>query len=127
MSVQNPRAAEVGPEAAGARTPDGAVPARGRRAVVNWVLALLTVPAAAVVVIFAVGAAMSVAACSAADCPAMGPSGLIYGVLLYGAPVVSALTIVISVFTAVRRRGFIVPLVALVLLLADFTAIAVLF
>lgn len=100
---------------------------RSRRGLVNWVLALLTVPAAALIMIFAVGAAMSVAACSAAHCPNLGPSGLLYGVLFYGAPVVAALTVVVSFFTAFRRRGHLVPLAGLALLLIDFAAIAIIF
>lgn len=100
---------------------------RRRRGVVNWVLALLTVPAAVLVMIFAVGAAMSIAACSAAQCPHLGPNGLIYGILFYGAPVVAALTIVVSFLTALRRWGFVVPVVGLALLLADVVATAMLF
>lgn len=100
---------------------------RGRRGVVNWILAALTVPAAALIMIFAVGAAMSVAACSSAQCPNLGPGGVLYGVLFYGAPVVAGLTIIASIFTALRRRGWIVPVVALALLAADFAAIAILF
>lgn len=100
---------------------------RVRRGVVNWILAALTVPAAALVMIFAVGAAMSIAACSTGQCPDLGPDGAVYGVLFYGAPVVSGLTIVASFFTALRRRGWIVPVVALALLAADFAAIAILF
>ena len=99
---------------------------KGSRAVINWVLALLTVPAAALIMVFAVGAAMSMAACSS-NCPGLGPDGIVYGILFYGAPVVAALTIIVSFFTAFRRRGFVVPLVGLALLLADFAAIALLF
>lgn len=97
------------------------------RAWVNWALALLTVPAALVVVVLAVGAAVSVAACSGAQCPNLGPHGLLYGVLLYGAPAVSVLTIVVSFFTAKLRLGLLVPLCALALLLADIAGMAVLF
>ncbi|KZS57715.1 hypothetical protein [Mycobacterium ostraviense] len=100
---------------------------RGRRILVNWVLALLTVPAAAVVMVFAVGAAMSMAACSAAQCPHLGPNGLMYGVLLYGAPVVAVSTLVASFFTASRRGGFVVPLSALALLIVDIAVTAILF
>jgi len=82
-------------------------------------LALLTALAAALVVIFDVGASVSTAACSGARCPALGPHGLAYGVLLCGAPVIAVLTIVASLFTATRRRGFLVPLWALVLLRCD--------
>ncbi|KQH76138.1 hypothetical protein AO501_30665 [Mycobacterium gordonae] len=100
---------------------------RGRRGVANWILAALTVPAAALVMIFAVGAAMSIAACSTAQCPDLGPDGVLYGVLFYGAPVIAGLTIIASFFTALRRRGWIVPVIALALLAADFATIAILF
>jgi hypothetical protein len=100
---------------------------RRRRRWINWVLALLTVPAAALVMIFGIAAAMSVAACSGAQCPKLGPSGLFYGVLLYGAPAVAALTIAISFVTATRRWGVIVPLCGLALLLADVAVMAALF
>ncbi len=100
---------------------------RGRRGVVNWILAALTVPAAALIMIFAVGAAMSMAACSSAQCPDLGPGGVLYGALFYGAPVIAGLTIIASFFTALRRRGWVVPVVALALLAADFAAIAILF
>lgn len=127
MSVQNSQAAELTPETLGGRSPQDEDSGRTRRAIVNWVLALLTVPAAILVVVFAIGAAMSMAGCSAPACPGMGPSGLVYGVLLYGAPVISVVTLVISIFTAFRRYGFIVPVIALALLLADFATIAALF
>ena len=93
----------------------------------NWALALLTVPAAALVMIFDVGAAVSTAACTGAQCPGLGPHGLMYGVLLYGAPVVAALTIVASFFTATRRRGFLVPLWSWALLLCDIALTSILF
>ena len=70
---------------------------------------------------------MSIAACSDRRCPNLGPSGLFYGVLFYGAPVVAVLTIVASIFTATRRRGFIVPLCGWALLVADIVATALLF
>ncbi len=76
-------------------------------------MALLTVPAAAVVLIFALGAVMSTAACNERQCPNLGPSGIGFGVLFYGAPVIAALAIIISFFTARRRWGMAVPLCAL--------------
>lgn len=105
---------------------DGVDHGHARRIVTNWVLALLTVPAAALIVISAVGAAMSVAACSTAECRSPGSSGPVYSVLLYGAPAVAGLTIIATVFTAYRRRGFLVPCIGLALLLADFLAITLL-
>lgn len=119
MSLQHHETTESTPEP-GTQPPAGDDPGRRRpRVRVTWALALLTVPAAALVMIFDVGAAVSTAACSGAQCPALGPHGLVYGVLLCGAPVIAALTIVASFFTATRRRGFLVPLWGLVLLLCD--------
>jgi hypothetical protein len=92
---------------------------------VNWVLALLTVVGAAVVMVFSLAAVMSTAACSDKQCPNLGPGGISFNVLFYGAPAVAALTIVISFFTARRRWGFVVPVLALALLVADITILAV--
>jgi hypothetical protein len=92
---------------------------------VNWVLALLTALAAAVVMIFALGAVMSTAACSDRQCPNLGPNGIGFDVLFYGAPIVAAAAIVISVFTARRRWGIVVPVCALALLVADIVIVAV--
>ena len=98
-----------------------------RRVWVNWAFALLTVPVAALVMIFDVGAAVSTAACTGAQCPVLGPHGLAYGVLHYGAPAIAAVTIVVSLFTATRRRGFLVPVLGLVLLLCDVAVTSMLF
>jgi hypothetical protein len=126
MSLHSKEAAQATPDQP-VQPPDSKDSGRGRRGLVNWVLALLTVPAAALIMIFAVGAVMSIAACSAPHCPDLGPDGLVYGILLYGAPVVAGLTVLASFFTAFRPRGFVVPLIGLALLLADFAAIAILF
>jgi hypothetical protein len=113
-------------------TPEtGAAPETGRRqrvrTWVNWALALLTAPAAAMVMIFGIGAVMSTAACSDMQCPNVGPSGTVYGVLYYGAPVVAALTILASFFTARRPRGVVVPLCGWALLALDAVVMAVTF
>lgn len=84
---------------------------------VNWLLALSTILGAGVVQLFAMGAVMSTSACSSPDCPK--PSGFVYGLLTYGAPVVAVAAIVLSFFTAGHRRGFVVPLVAWLLLILD--------
>jgi hypothetical protein len=90
----------------------------------NWALALLTVVGAGFVMVFALGAVMSTAACSDKQCPHLGPKGIGFDVLFYGAPVVAALTIIVSFFTAHRRWGFVVPVVALALLGADIGLLA---
>ena len=92
---------------------------------VNWALALLTVLGAAFVVIYWVGAVMSTAACSERPCQHLGPNGISPDVLLYGAPVVAALTVIVSVFTARRRWGIVVPVFALALLVTEITILAV--
>lgn len=93
----------------------------------NWVLALLTAPAAGLVIILATGAVMSVAACSTVQCPDLGPSGTLFNVMYYGAPAVAVVTILVTFFTAAKRWGIVVPLIGWALLLADVVALAVAF
>ncbi|MGA8331648.1 MAG: hypothetical protein WB777_20465 [Mycobacterium sp.] len=81
---------------------------------VNWGLALLTVVGAGIVMAVAWGAVMSTAACS--NCPNLGPSGISFNEVFYGAPVLAALTIVVSFFTAKRRWGIVVPVSVLALM-----------
>ena len=101
-------------------------PDRGKRLRLwmNWALTVLAVLGAAVVMLFALGAVMSTAACSDKPCPSLGPSGISFDVLFYGAPVVAALTLVISFFTTKRRWGVVVPVVALLLLAGDIAILA---
>jgi hypothetical protein len=68
---------------------------------------------------------MSTAACSDKACPNLGPRGISFDVLYYGAPAVAVLTIVLSIFTAKRRWGFVIPVTALALLIADIAMLAV--
>ncbi|AGZ51125.1 hypothetical protein PJK45_26660 [Mycobacterium kansasii] len=103
-----------------------AAPTRGSgqaRLWITWVLALLTVPGAAIVMLFALGAVMSTDACSESRCPNLG-AGIDFGVLFYGAPVVALLVVVVSVFTAKLRFGIAVPLVGVALLVADVAILA---
>ena len=95
-----------------------------RRLWVNWGLALLTVVGAAVVMAVALGSVMSTAACSDKQCPNLGPSGISFNVLFYGAAVVAAVTLVVSFFTARRRWGFVIPVIAIALLIADVAILA---
>jgi hypothetical protein len=99
---------------------------RGRRVWpwVNWGLALSTVPAAAIVMLFALGAVMSTDGCSDRSCPNLGRGGIDFGVAFYGAPVVAVIVIVISFFTAKRRGGIVVPLCGWALLIADVAIMA---
>ncbi|ORV57658.1 hypothetical protein AWC03_15505 [Mycobacterium europaeum] len=86
---------------------------------VNWGLALATVPAAAIVMLFALGAVMSTDGCADRSCPNLGHGGINFGVAFYGAPAVAVVVIVISLFTAKRRGGIAVPLCGWALLIAD--------
>ena len=45
--------------------------------------------------------------------------------VLYAPPVVAALTVVVSFFTAQRRWGFVVPVFALAVLIGDVATLAV--
>ncbi len=92
---------------------------------VNWGLALATVPAAAIVMLFALGAVMSTDGCSDRSCPNLGRGGIDFGDAFYGAPVVALVVIVISFFTAKRRGGVVVPLCGWALLVADVALMAV--
>jgi hypothetical protein len=91
---------------------------------VNWGLALTTVPAAAVVMLFALGAVMSTDSCGDRSCPNLGRGGINFGVAFYGAPVVAFVVLVISFFTAKRRGGIAVPLCGWALLVADVALMA---
>jgi Na+(H+)/acetate symporter ActP len=106
-------------------TQSDAPPNSKRRTRLNWVLALLTVVGAAVVMAVALGSVMSTAACSDKQCPTLGPAGISFNVLFYGAPVVAATTLVVSFLTARRRWGFVIPLSALALLVAEVAVLVV--
>lgn len=92
---------------------------------VNWGLAICTVPGAALVMLFALGAVMSTDACSERSCPNLGRGGIDFGVAFYGPPVVAFVVIVLSFFTAKRRGGIAVPLLGWALLIADVVVMAV--
>lgn len=100
---------------------------RRARLWVNWAAALLTAAGAALVMVFAMGAVMSTAACGTAECPDVGPSGAVFGLLYYGAPVIASLTILASFFTAGRGRGWLVPAAGWALLSIDLLALAIVF
>ena len=109
--------------AAAVGRPDGAR-RRNTRPWINWGLALATVPAAALVMLFALGAVMSTDGCSEASCPSLGQGGINFGVAFYGAPAVAVVIIIISFFTAKRRGGIAVPLCGWALLVADVLLMA---
>lgn len=124
MNADNSNLA-VGSGTSGAARPAG-TGNRGRNIWpwVNWGLALATVPAAAIVMLFALGAVMSADGCSDRNCPDLGHGGIDFGVAFYGAPAVAVVVIVVSFFTARRRGGIVVPLIGWALLIADVALMA---
>ncbi len=91
---------------------------------VNWGLALSTVPAATIVMLFALGAVMSTDGCTEHSCPNLDDGGIDFGVAFYGAPLVAFVVILITFFTAKRRAGVAVPLLGWALLVADVALMA---
>ncbi|MGB9222873.1 hypothetical protein [Mycobacterium sp.] len=90
---------------------------------VNWALALATVAITGFAMIYALGAVMNTAACSDWQCPDIGPSGISFDALFYGAPVVALVVVLVSFFTAKRRWGVVVPLCGLALVAADIVTL----
>ncbi len=82
----------------------------------NWVLALLTLPAAAAVVGYSLLQVMGTAGCSDGSCARLGPGELGFSLIVYGAPAVAILAVLLSFFTARKPRGIVVPVIAFVLL-----------
>jgi hypothetical protein len=87
--------------------------------VVNWILAVLTAPAALFVLLFGFAAAMGTDRCAYEDCPHMGPPVPVMTLLVFGAPLVSLVTIIASARTARRAWGFAIPLAVFALFIID--------
>ena len=97
----------------------------GRTArIVNWVLALATLPGAVAVVVFLYMQVLGTAGCNDQPCPRQGPGELGFTFIQYGVPAVAVAAVVLSFFTARRRGGILVPLVAWALLIAAFLVLA---
>ena len=107
----------------------GTATERPRRAnsVLNWALALTTILGAAAVEIFAYVQVLGTAGCSDRACPRLGPGEIGYTVIVYGAPIVAVLAIVLSFATARHPKGILVPVIAWALLLAAFLVLVVSF
>jgi hypothetical protein len=84
--------------------------------VINWVLAVATIPAAAAVVLFAYMQVLGTAGCTDSSCPRQGPGELGFTLITYGLPALAVLTVVVSFFTARRRRGIVPPALTWILL-----------
>jgi len=95
--------------------------------VLNWALALGTVLGAIAVEIYAYVRVLGMAACSDEACPNLGPGEVGYSIIVYGAPVVAVIAIALSVVTANRRRGILVPLAAWAILVVFAIVLTVTF
>lgn len=91
------------------------------RKTVNWVLAAATVPAAIVIVALTYVKIMGTAGCTTPDCPTLSETS--FTLLQFGVPAVALLTVVASFFTARRRHGVWVPIIAWVLLIIAAAAL----
>jgi hypothetical protein len=99
----------------------------GKRTALNWILALLTVPAALAVVAYAYLQVLGTARCSDGSCGRIGPSETVFGLIEYGAPAVAVVAVALSFVTARRRHGIVVPVIALVVIAAAAVALLVTF
>ena len=121
-------AADIRPEE---RTDDGAGTAekqpRTRRAVLNWIFALLTIPGSLAVVAYSYLQVLSTAGCTGGVCTRLGPGEDVFGLIMYGSPVVAAVAVAMSFFTARRKRGFLVPAIAWALLVLAVAILALTF
>lgn len=124
MDTNNNLTVGGGPAGPAAHGRPGGARRPNARPWVNWGLALATVPGAALVMLFALGAVMSTDGCSDRSCPNLGHGGINFGVAFYGAPAVAVLAIIVSIFTAKRRWGIAVPLCGWALLIADVALMA---
>lgn len=88
--------------------------------IVNWVLALATLPGAVVVVVFLYMQILGTAGCNSQPCPREGPGELGFTLIQYGVPAVAVVAVVLSFFTARRRGGILVPVVAWLVIIAAF-------
>jgi hypothetical protein len=107
-------------------TADGSTQ-HGSRTTLNWVLALLTIPGAIAVVAYSYLQVLSTASCTQGTCTRLGPGEDVFGLIMYGSPVVAAAAIALSFFTARRARGFLVPVIAWAILVIAAAILALTF
>ncbi|OBA84713.1 hypothetical protein A5662_04955 [Mycobacteriaceae bacterium 1482268.1] len=98
-----------------------------RLTLVNWGLALSTIIGAVLVEGYAFAQVMGTAGCSDRICPHDGPGDFIFGLIMYGTPVVALATIVLAIFTARKPRGWVAPVIAWVLFIIAFLILVVTF
>ena len=90
----------------------------GEGTAVNWILAILTAPAALAVVLYAYLQVLSTAGCSGGSCSKVGPTETVFGLIEYGTPVVAVVAVGLSFVTARHRYGIVVPVIALAIIIA---------
>src|SRR6476620_664493 len=106
---------------------DGAGGSHGGWTLVNWALAVLAVVGALAVVVFAYLRVLGTAACTAGICGGTGPGETVFGLILYGTPLVAVAALLLSFFTARRRMGIVVPVCAWMVVLAAVIVLIVTF
>lgn len=107
-------------------TPDTRSRANRKRTVINWVLAISTIIGAVLVEAYAFMRVMGTAGCSDRICDE-GPGSSTFALITYGSPAVALVAVVVSIFTARRPRGWVVPAVAWALLVVAFIILVVTF
>lgn len=93
----------------------------------NWTAAILALIASLAVVVFAYVSVIGTAACTDGTCGGTGPSETAFGLVLYATPIVGALAVLASFFTAKRTKGFVVPLIAWLVVVAALGVLLVTF
>ena len=84
------------------------------RTTLNWVFGVATVPVAIGIVALVYLKILSTAGCTTPTCPTLSETS--FTLIQFGVPAVAVLTVVASFFTARRRLGVLVPIIAWVLL-----------
>ncbi|WP_263994127.1 hypothetical protein [Mycobacterium yunnanensis] len=84
----------------------------GTRTAVNWILAILSAPAALAVVVYSYVQVLGTAGCSSGTCTEFGPNETVFGLIEYGTPAVAAAAVGLSFLTARHRYGVVVPVIA---------------
>lgn len=93
----------------------------------NWVSAVLAVLGAVAVVAFAYVQVLGTAGCTAGNCGGTGPGESVFGLILYGTPIVAVVALALSFVTAKRTWGWIVPTVSWLVVLAALIVLLVTF
>ena len=80
------------------------------RTTLNWVFGVATVPAAIAIIAVVYLKILSTAGCTTPTCPTLSETS--FTLIQFGVPAVAVLTVIASFFTAGKRRGALVPIVA---------------